>query len=156
MSFDTRTGTRGRRQPGTGGPIGRWVAKRVINRIRRTGKVPGLGFNALVLTTIGRKSGLQRQTPVGWFPGQDDSWLIVASAIGAARNPAWYHNLAAHPDQVWIETPDGKAAVTAEQLHGAERDQAWRQITAAAPRFAGYQQATDRELPIIRLVPRSS
>ena len=54
MSFDTRTGTRGRRQPGTGGPIGRWMQKRVMNRIRRTGKMPGLGFNALVLTTIGR------------------------------------------------------------------------------------------------------
>jgi hypothetical protein len=24
------------------------------------------------------------------------------------------------------------------------------------PRFANYQQSTDRELPIIRLVPRSS
>lgn len=156
MSFDTRTGTRGRRQPGTGGPIGRWVTKRVLNRIRRKGKVPGLGFNALVLTTIGRKSGLQRQTPVGWFPGQDDSRLIVASAAGAARNPAWYYNLAAHPDQVWIETPSGKVAVTAEQLHEAEREEAWQQITTAAPRFAAYQKATDRELPIIRLVPHSS
>jgi hypothetical protein len=48
----------------------------------------------------------------------------VASAAGAARNPAWYHNLAAHPDQVWIETAGRKAAVTAEQLHGAERDEA--------------------------------
>jgi deazaflavin-dependent oxidoreductase (nitroreductase family) len=155
MSFDARTGARGRRQLGTGGPVGRWVTKRVINRIRRKGKVPGLGFNALVLTTVGRRSGLQRQTPVGWFPGKDDSWLIVASAVGAARNPAWYHNLAAHPGEVWIETPGGKVAVTAEQLHGADRDQAWAQITAAAPRFARYQQATDRELPILRLVPRS-
>ena len=77
----------------------------------------------------------------------------MASAAGAARNPAWYYNLAAHPDQAWIETPGHKVAVTAEQLHGAERDQAWQQITAAVPRFAGYQQATDRELPIIRLVP---
>jgi deazaflavin-dependent oxidoreductase (nitroreductase family) len=93
-------GTRGRRQPGTGGSVGRWLTKRAINRIRRKGKMPGLGFNALVLTTIGRKSGLERQTPVGWFPGPDGSWLIVASAAGAARNPAWYYNLAAHPDQV--------------------------------------------------------
>ncbi|HEU0128682.1 MAG TPA: nitroreductase/quinone reductase family protein, partial [Pseudonocardiaceae bacterium] len=59
-------------------------------------------------------------------------------------------------DQVWIETPSGKVAVTAEQLHGAEREEAWQQITTAAPRFAAYQQATDRELPIIRLVPHSS
>ena len=130
--------------------------KWIINRIRRTGKAPGLGFDALVLTTTGRKSGVERQTPVGWFPGQDDSRLIVASAAGAARNPAWYYNLAAHPDQVWIEMPGRKLAVTAEQLHGAERDAAWRQITAAVPRFADNQQSTDRELPIIRLVPRSS
>ena len=54
-----------------------------------------MGFNALVLTTIGRKSGLQRQTPVGWFPG-------------------------------------GKVAVTAEQLHGSEREEAWGQVTASS------------------------
>jgi deazaflavin-dependent oxidoreductase (nitroreductase family) len=89
-------------------------------------------------------------------PGPEDSWLIVASAAGAARNPAWYYNLAAHPDRVWIELPGGRVAVTAEQLGGVERDQAWRQITAAVPRFAAYQQATDRELPIIRLVARPS
>jgi F420H(2)-dependent quinone reductase len=45
--------------------------------------------------------------------------------------------------------------VTAEQLHGAEREEAWRQITAAASRFAAYQRKTDGELPIIRLTPRS-
>jgi F420H(2)-dependent quinone reductase len=42
--------------------------------------------------------------------------------------------------------------VTAEQLHGADREQAWRQISASSPRFAKYQEKTDRELPIIRLV----
>jgi F420H(2)-dependent quinone reductase len=61
----------------------------------------------------------------------------------------------AHPDQVQVDIDGGKVAVTPEQLHGAERDQAWRQITAAAPRFADYQDKTDRELPVIRLVPRS-
>jgi hypothetical protein len=45
--------------------------------------------------------------------------------------------------------------VVAEQLHEAERAAAWQQITAAVPRFVQYQQKTDRELPIIRLVPRS-
>jgi hypothetical protein len=44
--------------------------------------------------------------------------------------------------------------VLAEQLHGAERDQAWQQITATVPRFAQYEKKTDRELPVIRLVPR--
>ncbi len=114
-----------------------------------------MGMNALVLTTIGRKSGVERATPVGWFPGEDGSWLIVASAAGAAKNPAWYHNIAAHPDKVRIELAGRTVAVTAEQLHGPEREQAWRQITTAAPRFAQYEEKTDRELPIIRLVRRS-
>ena len=152
MSFNTPSGTRGGHQPGTGGPVGRWLTKQMMNRIRRTGRA--VGFNALVLTTIGRKSGAERTTPVGWFPGQDGSWLIVASAAGAARNPAWYYNIAAHPDKIQIETAGRTVAVTAEQLHGPERDEAWRQITAATPRFAKYQQKTDRELPVIRLVSR--
>jgi deazaflavin-dependent oxidoreductase (nitroreductase family) len=153
MSFTTPDGTRGTRQPG--GRFLRWMNKWMMARIRRTGKVPFMGFDALVLTTIGRKSGLERETPVGWFSGKDDSWLIVASAAGAAKNPDWYHNLAAHPDKVQIETAGRKVAVIAEQLHGAEREEAWRQIAAASPQFAKYQEQTDRELPIIQLRPRS-
>lgn len=113
------------------------------------------GMNALVLTTVGRKSGVERSSPVGYFPGKDGSWLIVASAAGAPKNPAWYYNIAAHPDNVRIELAGHTVAVTAEQLHGAARDEAWRQIIAAAPRFAKYQEKTDRELPIIRLMSRS-
>jgi deazaflavin-dependent oxidoreductase (nitroreductase family) len=146
MSFDTPAGTRGRRQPG--GMV-KWVNRWVSGRVRRTGRM--MGRQALVLTTIGRKSGVERQTPLGWFPDTDDSWLIVAAAAGAARNPAWYYNLAAHPDQVSVDIAGRKTAVSAEQLHGPERAEAWRQITAAAPNFAKYQEATDRELPVIRL-----
>ena len=153
MSFDTAAGTRGARQPS--GFALRAVNNLMASRIRRKGgKV--MGFNALILTTVGRKTGAERTTPVGWFPGQDGSWLIVASANGAAGNPAWYYNIAAHPDQVRIEVEGRKVAVAAEQLHGAERAEAWQQIATSAPRFAQYQQKTDRELPIIRLVPRSA
>jgi deazaflavin-dependent oxidoreductase (nitroreductase family) len=153
MSFDTRAGTRGARQPS--GALFRWLNKVMARRVRRKGGGKFMGFNALVLTTIGAKSGAERINPVGWFPGKDDSWLIVASAAGAAGNPAWYYNIAANPDKVQVDIEGRKVPVTAEQLHGAERDEAWQQITAAAPRFAQYQRKTDRELPVIRLVPRS-
>jgi|HubBroStandDraft_6_1064221.scaffolds.fasta_scaffold148983_4 deazaflavin-dependent oxidoreductase (nitroreductase family) len=152
MSFDTTAGTRGGRQPG--GFAFRWGNKLMAGRVRK-GRAKFLGFNALVLTTVGRKTGIERTTPVGWFPGPDGSWLIVASAAGAKGNPAWYYNLAAHPDQVQIEIDGRKVPVTAEQLHGAEREQAWQQVITAAPRFVQYQVKTDRELPIIRLTPRS-
>ena len=152
MSFDTRAGARGARLPS--GPFFRWLNQVAARRLRRKGGKM-MGSNALVLTTVGRKSGLERTNPVGWFPGQDGSWLIVASAAGAARNPAWYYNIAAHPDKVQVELDGRKVPVIAEQLHGTERDEAWQQITTAAPRFADYQRKTDRELPVIRLTPRS-
>jgi deazaflavin-dependent oxidoreductase (nitroreductase family) len=149
MSFQTRNGTRGARQPG--GKLMLWINKLMAKRIRKGGRA--MGFDALVLTTRGRRSGVERQTPVGWFPGGDGSWLIVASAAGAAHNPAWYYNLAADPGNVTVETRGRKTAVTARELHGPERDEAWQRIISAAPRFAQYQEKTDRLLPVIRLTP---
>jgi deazaflavin-dependent oxidoreductase (nitroreductase family) len=85
-----------------------------------------------------------------------ESELIVASAAGSAHNPGWYHNLAAHPDQVWIELPQRTLRVTPEQLEGARREACWRRIVQAQPRYASYQQKTDRLLPVIRLVPAAT
>jgi deazaflavin-dependent oxidoreductase (nitroreductase family) len=120
-----------------------------MNKIRRSGE----GSNMLILSTIGRKSGELRQTPVRWFPGGEGSWLIVASANGAAGNPAWYFNLAAQPE-VTIEVQGRTVQVIATQLAGAERAAAWARITAASPQFAGYERKTDREMPVLRLTPR--
>ena len=153
MSFDTRRGTRGTRQPN--GRFFRWVNALMAWRLRRSGDGMMMGFNALVLHTVGRRSGQPRTNPVGWWPGPDGSWLICASANAAVDNPALYYNLAAHPDQVSIEVSGKIIPVTAVQLHGAEREQAWQQITTAAPRFAQYQDKTDRELPIVRLTRRT-
>lgn len=150
MSFTHPTGTRGAKQPGRSF---RWMNRLIMGRARRTeGKT--MGMNLLVLTTVGRKSGQERQTPLAWFPGPDGSWLVVASANGAPANPAWYLNLAAHPDQVTVEQAGRKVAVTAEELHGAEREQAWQQIKDAADNFRKYEETTDRKLPVIRLTPR--
>jgi deazaflavin-dependent oxidoreductase (nitroreductase family) len=154
MAFETRTGKRGARQPG--GRLLAFVNRLTIRRIRRGKTDLGGGAHALVLTTVGRKSGVERQTPVNFFPGDLDgeNWLIVASAAGAAGNPAWYYNLAANPDKVRIELGERSVAVVAEQLSGAERDQAWASITAGSKRFAQYQEKTDRELPVVRLRAR--
>lgn len=151
MSFDTRAGTHGARQL-KGQPL-RWMNSLVRQLIRRTGGKVG-GFDMLVLRTIGRKSGAERRTPLSWLPAADGSRLIIASAWGGSGNPDWYYNLAANPDRVRIDIGGETLDVRAEQLHGAARDEAWRHIVATAPRFAGYQQKTDRELPIIRLAPR--
>ncbi len=149
--FDGRRGTRGSRQP-----RGRLMAavNTFVARRARQGKNP-LGLSILVLTTTGRKSGIERTVPVGWFPDGQGNWLIVASANGATDNPAWYYNLAAAPDKARIEVDGTEIAVTAQQLHGAEREAAWSAITTASPRFGKYEAKTDRAIPVIRLTRRA-
>lgn len=152
MSLDTPTGSRGARQPGASSPIAKWVGRLMGRQHRRAG-YKFQGMDVLFLTTTGRKSGQAHENPVSWFADGDDAWLIVASAGGSAANPAWYLNMAARPDQVWIELPDRKLQVTPEQLAGERREEAWQRITSAQPRYAKYQTKTDRPLPVIRLVP---
>lgn len=152
MSFHAPNGTRGARQP-TASRFMTWMNAQAAKRIRAKGG-KFMGMNALVLNTIGKKTGAARSTPVGWFPGDDGSWLIVASAAGAARNPAWYYNIAGNPDAVSIDVDRTRVPVVPEQLHGTDRDRAWASIVAASPRFAEYETKTDRVMPIIRLTRR--
>jgi deazaflavin-dependent oxidoreductase (nitroreductase family) len=148
----TPSGTRGARNPSLPRWLSRFVARRMIASHRRKGD-RFMGMDLLYLTTIGARTGEKRQVPVAYFPDGDEAWLIVASAAGAARHPGWYHNLAAHPDQVWIEVGGRRLRVTPEQLDGDRRQAAWQRIVAGQPRYAGYQRKTDRELPVIRLSP---
>ena len=152
-TFDARLGTRGARQNGR---IMLWINGFVARRVRKGSKTPGLDFDMLLLTTTGRKSGLERTSPLGWVSDGNGGWLIAASANGAASIPAWYHNLAAAPDKARIEVNGTTIPVSAEQLHGTEREAAWQTLTAAIPRFARYPEKTDREIPVIRLTRRSS
>ena len=109
------------------------------------------GTRVLFLTTIGARSGRPHRVRLSWFRDDDNAWLVVASYGGAAQHPAWYVNMARHPDQVWIEIGGRKLRVQAESLHGAERAAAWQRITAVAPIYNSYQENTDREIPIVRL-----
>jgi deazaflavin-dependent oxidoreductase (nitroreductase family) len=152
VSFEkTPSGTRGARGPGRSNAFSRFVTRMMIKLHRRSGD-KFMGLNLLYLTTVGAKTGQERLTPVAYFP-DGDGWLVVASSAGAIRNPSWYHNMAAHPDQIWIEVGGRRFRVTAEQLDGPRREAVWQRITSEQPRYAGYQQKTDRVLPIIRLTP---
>jgi deazaflavin-dependent oxidoreductase (nitroreductase family) len=109
------------------------------------------GLDLLYLTTVGAKTGQKRQATVARFSDGEDAWLVVASAGGAAHHPGWYHNIAAHPDQVWAEVGGRQLRVLPAQLAGEERAEAWRRITQSQPRYSGYEQKTDRPIPVIRL-----
>jgi deazaflavin-dependent oxidoreductase (nitroreductase family) len=152
MTFNAPNGSRGARQP-KANPLMTWVNNRAINRVRRRGGKL-MGMKLLVLNTVGKKTGAQRANPVAWFPGDEGTWLIVASAGGAARNPAWFYNLSGNPGDISIDVDRSHVPVAAEQLHGEGRDRAWASITTSAPQFKRYETKTDRLIPIIRLTRR--
>lgn len=150
MSFQTTpAGTRG----GRGAPsnaLTRTLMRGMTSWHRRSGD-KFQGMDLLYLTTVGAKTGQKRQSSVARFADGDDAWLVVASAGGSARHPSWYYNIAAHPDQVWVEFGGHQMRVTPVQLDGDARAQAWQRITQSQPRYVGYQTKTDRAIPVIRL-----
>jgi len=122
----------------------------VIDEFRANdGVVSGRGSSLLLLTTTGAKSGRQHTTPLA-YTRDGDHYIILASKGGAPTNPAWYHNLVAHPEvtvEVGGETFQTKASVVA----GAERERLFNQMAAKMPGFADYQRNTTRQIPVIVL-----
>jgi deazaflavin-dependent oxidoreductase (nitroreductase family) len=145
------SGTRGVALPPLPGPVMRFINDTIF-RIFRNRTFLG-GGHLLMLTTVGARSGEPRRSTLGYFPDGNNAWIIVASAAGAAKHPAWYFNLAKHPDQVWIEIGTRKIQVRPESLTGEERARAWQKVIAEAPNYAGYEDKTDRQIPIVRLTP---
>jgi deazaflavin-dependent oxidoreductase (nitroreductase family) len=54
-------------------------------------------FPILLLTTKGAKSSRPHTTPLMYVTDGDHP-VVFASAGGSPKNPAWYHNLLAHPE----------------------------------------------------------
>jgi deazaflavin-dependent oxidoreductase (nitroreductase family) len=152
----TPSGTRG-----SGfGKMPRWAVPvyRAMNRVMfavagRRMRIQGRPL--LQLETIGAKSGTRRFTNLGSFddPDRAGAWLVVASAAGAARHPAWYFNLARRPDDAWVTIDAKRIPVRAESLSGDDRTRAWDRIVSLAPGYSRYTVDTDREIPIVRLTP---
>ena len=124
----------------------------VVRQFRRRGgaRTQG-GVHSLVLETRGAKSGEIRQAVLGYLDEATDSWLVIASVVGAARNPAWLHNLAKEPEAT-VEFGDGRRLeVQAESLEGDDLARAWERIAVEAPEYVKYRSKTDRRIPVIRL-----
>ncbi len=151
MSFTTPDGTYGITMKPNRMML--WFMARQARGIRH-GKKKMMGFDALVLVTTGRKSGKTYETPIAYWNRPDGSWTVCASAGGAAKHPSWYRNLAANPQTARIVIAGDEIPVSAEELHGEARAAAWNQIVTETPRFGGYLDKTDRELPVILLTRR--
>jgi F420H(2)-dependent quinone reductase len=114
-------------------------------------KVPG-SPPVLLLDHVGAKSGAHRTSPLVYARDGDDL-VIVASKGGYAKHPAWFHNLRAHPDTT-VQVGSDKRAVHARVATAQEREHLWSLALKTYSGYAGYQERTDREIPLVVLEPR--
>jgi deazaflavin-dependent oxidoreductase (nitroreductase family) len=103
----------------------------------------------LTVTAIGARSGEPRSVHLACLEQQGD-YLVVASAMGQQRHPAWRHNLEANPE-VEVQRRGERFAARASVLSDLEKRQAWSQICRAIPQMNVYETRTDRNIRVFRL-----
>jgi deazaflavin-dependent oxidoreductase (nitroreductase family) len=114
-------------------------------------RVPGLP-RFLLLDHKGARSGQERTTPLVY--GRDgEDLVIVASKGGNPRNPAWLHNLRKHPDTT-VQVGSERRRVHARVARAHERERLWPRMVDVYGGYAGYQERTQREIPLVILEPR--
>ena len=136
-----------------------WVAEHLRN-YRESGGAEGHLFDAtvagvpglvpcLLLTTIGRRSGEKRTSPL-FYGTAGDAYVIIGSKGGADTQPGWYLNLRANPV---VEVQVGREQFTAHArvATGKEREQLWEQMAQMASPYRDYQKKTKREIPVVVL-----
>lgn len=137
---------------------GKWIFKQFIRlqifMYRRSGgkRMGSLrGMPLLLLTTIGRKTGKQRVTPVMYIR-DGDNYVVTASNAGFDSHPAWFVNLQANP-KVVVEVGDITQNMIAQQANAEEKSRLWPQLVKQAPFFEDYQKNTTRDIPMVILQP---
>jgi len=106
----------------------------------------------LMLTTTGRTSGKARTTPLLYLE-HDRGYVVVGSAAGRDRHPAWYLNLAAAPE-AQVRVGKQTTSVQARVAEGEERDRLFAAFAETAKRYADYQAKTERQIPVVVLEAR--
>ena len=116
-----------------------------------TGAGSPSGLPTLLLTTIGRKSGEQRTTPLV-FLKDGEEMVVVGSLAGYDRHPAWYLNIKANP-QCWAQLDRRKMTVAHRDASEEQRKALWPRLDKVFPAWGFFQKQTDRPFPIVILTP---
>jgi deazaflavin-dependent oxidoreductase (nitroreductase family) len=107
------------------------------------------GLDMLLLTSVGRTSGVERTIPLACFRNGDD-WIVVASNNGQDRHPGWYLNLQKNPE-ARMRIGREERPVRAIVAEGEERARLWPRLRQENPMYAKYEQKTEREIPVVIL-----
>jgi deazaflavin-dependent oxidoreductase (nitroreductase family) len=113
-----------------------------------------IGVPSLLLRSTGRRSGATRTNALVYARDGED-YLVVASNGGADRPPAWLHNIGADP-QVEIQVGRRRRGATARIVGPDDPgyEHLWKLVNENNKhRFAAYQRATSRPIPVVALTP---
>ena len=128
-----------------------WVRNQVEAYERSGGReantLRDAGLPVIIVTMRGNKSGNVRKIALMRVE-HDGEYALVASMGGAPKNPVWYYNLKAYPDEVTIQDGPQPFPVHVREVTGDERATWWERAVAAYPPYAEYQQKTDRRIPV--------
>jgi deazaflavin-dependent oxidoreductase (nitroreductase family) len=128
-----------------------WVAKHIRRYVESGGEQGhrAYGHDSLLLTTRGHRSGRLRRTAL-WYLRDGERYLLA----GSDADPAWVRNVLANPAVVVQIRADTFAAL-ARVASAAERAAVWGRLTTETPKYAGYQERSRRELPVVIVEPLS-
>jgi deazaflavin-dependent oxidoreductase (nitroreductase family) len=102
----------------------------------------------LLLTTTGSRTGRPITVPLN-YTRDGDRVVVIASAGGSARHPAWFRNLRANPDVV-IEHDGETFRARAHVVGEPDRTRLYDNQVAAMPFFDGYRKRVKaREIPVV-------
>lgn len=106
----------------------------------------------LLLDHVGARSAAKRTSPLAYV-ADGENLVLVASKGGYERNPAWFHNLRANPETT-VQVGSQRRAVRAHVADAEERARLWPKAVATYSGYRGYQERTEREIPLVILEPR--
>jgi len=113
------------------------------------------GLTSLMLTVVGRKSGVARSTPVLCVP-YGEGHLIAGSNFGGLKEPIWVLNVRAVAQaggSVGVGINGAEHQATPHEMTGTEREDAWEHMLRTWPNYAKYAQRVDRTIPVFLLSP---
>lgn len=114
-----------------------WIGARVLH------------MRFLLLTHRGRRSGLERVTPLLCVE-DGHRWIVAASNGGDDREPAWWLNLQARPEAV-VQFGGERTTVKAREASEAENAELWTRLEASYSYYDRYRERTSRHIAVVVL-----
>ena len=135
-----------------------WVIRHIASRLdpllfkASNGRFTTMGVPSMpmvTLTTIGRHSGRPRAVHLACIE-RDDSYLVVASAMGQQKHPGWRYNLEANPE-IEVQMAGEHFMARAEVLSDSEKAEIWEDVRRIIPQMNVYEGRTERNIRVFRL-----